>query len=227
MNPGVHTAPTAKKLEWFGLVIVKRYLQRTMNVKDVHADSDYFSKGIDLIVDHPRSFTIDLKVDSYIGSDSTRKIRGLCNPDSKMILIETLSQLQYDRNKGDVAGWFYTSEADQIFYYFLALLNNPEELAPIHSKYKAAVRAGENTSSIEDQLITSLKVDNDLLVVYDLKQARKWLKEQSSNLPVSWSAAPNPTYVTVSRRIPRQLFMEPQGPGRNLGRIYPSVVKLR
>jgi hypothetical protein len=162
-------------------------------------------------------------VDSYIGSDPARKIRGICNPDSKMILIEMLSQLQYDRTKKDVEGWFFTSDADEVFYYYLALLNEPNELNPIYSLYKEAIGQHRETEAIEDQLIRSLKVDRDLLVTYDLKKARQWYTKTGSKLPISWSGAPNPTYVTVSRRMPRSQFLEPEGPGRNVGSIYPKV----
>jgi len=192
-------------------------------VRDVHANPDFYPRGIDLVVEGPEVFSIDLKVDSYIGSDPKRKIRGLCNPDSGMILIETLSQLQYDRTRPDVDGWFFTSEADQVYYYYLALLNDPRELVIPYSRFKAAVKENRDTKEIEDRLIRSLKVDNDLLIAYDLKQARKWYVDVGSHLPVSWSAAPNPTYVTVSRRIPRELFVKPKGPGRSLGRIHPRV----
>jgi hypothetical protein len=223
LSSGVHTTRVAKKFEWFGLAIIKRYLQKTAPVKDVHYQADYFSKGIDLIVEGAPSYSIDLKVDSYIGSDPSRKIRGLCNPDSRMILIETLSQLQYDRTKSDVKGWFFTSEADEIFYYYLALLNDEAELTRVYSEYREAAKQGAKTATIENRLISSLKVDNDLLVSYSLSEARKWYECVGSRLPVSWSGAPNPTYVTVSRRIPREMFLAPRGPGRNMGRVYPKI----
>jgi hypothetical protein len=214
----------AKKLEWFGLAVIKRYLQRTAPVRDVHYRAEYFSKGIDLIVEGAHSYSIDLKVDSYIGSDPARKIRGFCNPDSGMILIETMSQLQYDRTKDDVEGWFFTSKADQIFYYYLALLNEPAELNTIYSNYREALKANAEIDSIEGQLIKSLKVDNDLLVAYNLAEARKWYFDVGSQLQVSWSGASNPTYVTVSRRIPREAFLAPRGPGRDMGRIYQKIL---
>ncbi len=76
----------AKTLEWIGLIIVKKYLYTTTSdrVEDVHSDPQYFQRGIDLILHHPNNTTtaIDLKVDSYYGSDPNRKIRGLCSPDS-------------------------------------------------------------------------------------------------------------------------------------------------
>ena len=77
--------------------------------------------GIDLILHQPNNTTttIDLKVDSHYGSDPNRKIRGLCNPDNGYILLETISQLQFDRerqankngtlrarSRPDVPGWF-------------------------------------------------------------------------------------------------------------------------
>jgi len=38
----------AKKFEWFGLAIIKRYLQRTDTIRDVHHRAEFFSKGIDI-----------------------------------------------------------------------------------------------------------------------------------------------------------------------------------
>lgn len=223
MSLGVHTTRVAKKLEWFGLTIVKRYLSKSSVIKDVHADPHYFRKGVDLMVERPTSFSIDLKVDSYIGSDRERRIRGMCNPDSGMILLEVISQLQYDRTKADVRGWFFTSEADEVFYYFLALLNDPRDLGILYARYRDAVAAEKSTSDIEDELIRALRVDNDLLIAFNLEKARKWYAEVGSGLPVSWSGASNPTYVTVSRRIPRDAFLEPKGPGRYIGRVYQQI----
>ena len=57
--------------------------------------------GIDLILHQPNNTTttIDLKVDPYYGSDPSRKIRGQLQPDSGYILLETISQLQFDRER--------------------------------------------------------------------------------------------------------------------------------
>src|SRR5256885_3381569 len=111
------------------MTVVKRYLTRdkdSRDLRDVHSNPEFYDKGIDLVLNLPnaKKRTIDLKVDSYIGSDPSRKIRGLCNPDSGFILLETISQLQYDRSreistngtlparqKADVPGWFFTSSA--------------------------------------------------------------------------------------------------------------------
>ncbi len=223
MSTGVHTTRVAKRFEWFGLAVMKRYLERRSTVRDVHADSMYFSKGIDFIVEGGESYSIDLKVDSYIGRDKTRKIRGQCNPDTNMILIETLSQLQYDRRRSDVPGWFYTSEADEIYYYYLAVINDPEELNGLYDEYRSRIKSKMDLKPIEDKLIRAMKVDNDLLISYKLKEAREWLSKNMDTLKISYSGATNPTYVTVSLRIPRESFLTPSGPGRDLGRIYPGI----
>ncbi len=202
---------------------MKRYLERRSAVRDVHADPMYFSKGIDFIVEGRESYTIDLKVDSYIGKDKARKIRGQCNPDTEMILLETLSQLQYDRRRSDVPGWFYTSEADEIYYYYLAVINDPEKLNGLYDEYRSCIKSNMDLKPVEDKLIQAMKVDNDLLVSYKLKEAREWLSKNKDTLKISYSGATNPTYVTVSLRFPRESFLKPNGPGRNLGRIYPGI----
>lgn len=227
MNSGVHTTRVAKKFEWFGLTIIKRYLEQKSVIRDVHNDPEYFTKGLDLVLEGKQTIGIDLKTDSYIGSDPERKIRGQCNPDSGAILIETISQLQYNRQKQDVLGWFFTSQADEIYYYYLALLNEPQQLDEIYAEYRDRLKSGSETKSVENRLLKALQVDNDLLVTYNLKEARSWLAQNESRLEVSYSGATNPTYVTVSLRVPRQVFLQPAGPGRNLGRIYSKVVSIR
>ncbi len=172
----VHTMRPAKTLEWIGLTIVKRYRSQTTSdkVEDVHSDPAHYQKGIDLILHHPSSSTttIDLRVDSYYGSDPSRKIRGLCNPDSGYILLETISQLQFDRerqtdnngtlrarNRPDAPGWFYTSKADEVYYYVLAILNATTELRPLYSEYLELTRTRLlHQNSPEPQGSDTLKV---------------------------------------------------------------------
>src|SRR5207237_10533006 len=118
------------------MTVVKRYLTRdkdSRDLRDVHSNPEFYDKGIDLVLNLPNTQkrTIDLKVDSYIGSDPSRKIRGLCNPDSGFILLETISQLQYDRSrnstngtlpvrqKADVHCWLFTSSVNEDYNYLL------------------------------------------------------------------------------------------------------------
>jgi hypothetical protein len=237
----VHTVRVAKKLEWFGLTILKRYLAREgtgSKVEDVHDDSQYFSKGIDLILHDATNGTrtIDIKVDSYYGSDPKRRIRGLCNPDSGFILLETISQLQYDRKtdpgsggtlpvriKADVPGWFFTEQADEVFYYYLALLNDESELNPIYAEYVKLVNSSQSPVGVENELLRHLKVDRDLLVTFRLDEARTWYESAPSSAFRGFAAAPNPTYLTLSRRAYRDNFVS-NGPGKSHGPISPGVV---
>lgn len=237
----VHTVRVARKFEWFGLTILKRYLARPaagLKLEDVHDDPQYFSKGIDLIIHNAtnETRTIDVKVDSYYGSDPKRKIRGLCNPDSRFILLETISQLQYDRktdpdsggtipvkSKGDVPGWFYTEKADEVFYYYLALLNDESELIPIYAEYVNLVNSGQPPVEVENKLLRQLKVDRDLLVSFRLDEARVWYESALPSAFRGFAAAPNPTYLTLSRRAYRDNFIS-NGPGKSHGPIFSTVV---
>ncbi len=218
----------AKKVELVGLAILKRFWRLEYpdwKIEDVHDDPNYFKKGIDIVLAPPkneRPRTVDVKVDTYIGSDPTRKIKGLCNPNSGFTLMETISQLQFNREKEDAPGWFYTSEADEIQYYYLALLNEAQELKQYFSQMKDASKSGMSLESIEESLIRSLRVDQDLLLMYDLKEARSWFETFSRNRTLDYAGAVNPTYVTVSVRIDRHNFCS-QGPGRLKGPIFERV----
>src|SRR3989454_6195616 len=192
------------------MTVVKRYLTKdkdSRDLRDVHSNPEFYDKGIDLILNLPNAQkkTIDLKVDSYIGSDPKRRIRGLCNPDSGFILLETISQLQYDRkkdadsggtipvrSKGDVPGWFYTEKADEVFYYYLAILNEESELNPIYAEYVSLVRSSQSPVGVENELLRHLKVDRDLLVTFRLGEARTWYESAPSSAFRGFAAAPNP-----------------------------------
>lgn len=223
-----YTTPTTKRLELVGLAIVKRFLmlkEPQSTVQDVHSVREYFPSGIDLIWNRPHErITIDLKTDSYIGS-TAQKTRGLCNPDSGAILIEVTSQLHYDRRLADKdePGWFFTSQADYIYYYFIALLNRPKELTPFFKEYRQLEKSGEDTQILEERLIRTLDVDKDLLITYSLNEARQWYEREPEDVFLQWVGAANPEYVTVSRRVDRERFVK-EGPGNLIGAIYDRVI---
>lgn len=236
----VHTMRPAKTLEWIGLTIVKKCLSSASSdrVEDVHSDPAYFQKGIDLIAHHRNgsTTTIDLKVDSYYGSDPERKIRGLCNPDSGYILLETISQLQFDRerqpdnhgtlrvqNRPDVPGWFFTSTADEVYYYFLAILSSTSELKPLYSEYLELVRTRSSTHELEEKLLRKLKIDRDLLIAYRLDEARSWYETAPRDAFAGYGGAVNPSYITVSRRALRDRFVS-EVPAKNHGSLFSKLV---
>ena len=236
----VQNTRVAKKLDWFGLTVVKRYLTKdkdSRDLRDVHSNPEFYDKDIDLVLNLPNAqkMTIDLKVDSYYGSDPTRKIRGLCNPDSGFILLETIGQLQYDRSrkvstsgtlpvreKADVPGWFFTSSADEVYYYFLALLNTETQLNPFYAEYVKLVNGNQPTDEVENRLLRELHVDRDLLVSFSLSEARAWYDTVPETLFQGYAPAPTASYLTVSRRVKRALFVS-NGIGKNHGSIFPLV----
>jgi hypothetical protein len=223
------------------MTVVKRYLTKdkdSRDLRDVHSNPEFYDKGIDLILNMPnaKKKTIDLKVDSYIGSDPSRKIRGLCNPDSGFILLETISQLQYDRSrnastngtllvrqKPDVPGWFFTSSADEVYYYFLALLNPENQLNPLYTEYVELVKSNQQPDEVENCLLRELRVDRDLLVSFSLSEARAWYETVPETVFHGYAPAPNPSYLTLSKRVKRDLFIS-SGIGKSHGSIF-SLVK--
>jgi hypothetical protein len=243
VDDSVQNTRVAKKLEWFGLTVVKRYLTKnkdSRDLRDVHSNPEFYDKDVDLILNLPNAqkMTIDVKVDSYYGSDPTRKIRGLCNPDSGFILLETIGQLQYDRSrrvsangtlsvrqKADVPGWFFTSSADEVYYYFLALLNTETQLNPLYSEYVELAKANQPTDEVENRLLRELHVDRDLLVSFSLSQARAWYNTVPETAFHGYAPAPNPSYLTLSKRVKRDLFIS-NGIGKSHGSIF-SLVKRR
>jgi hypothetical protein len=236
----VHTTQVAKKLKWFGMTVVKRYLTRdkdSRDLRDVHSNPEFYDKDIDLVLNLPnaKKRTIDLKVDSYYGSDPSRKIRGLCNPDSGFILLETISQLQYDRSRkvstngtlpvrqrADVPGWFFTSSADEVYYYFLALLNTETQLNPLYAEYVELVEGNQPTEEVENRLLRELRVDRDLLVSFSLSEARAWYDAAAETAFHGYAPAPNPSYLALSKRVKRDLFIS-NGIGKSHGSIFPLV----
>jgi len=239
----VPSTRVAKKLKWFGMTIVKRYLTRgkdSRDLRDVHSNPEFYDKDIDLVLNLPNAQkrTIDLKVDSYYGSDPSRKIRDLCNPDSGFILLETISQLQYDRSrkvstngtlpvrqKADVPGWFFTSSADEVYYYFLALLNTETQLNPFYSEYVELAKSDQPTDEVENRLLRELRVDRDLLVSFSLSEARAWYDTAPETVFHGYAPAPNPSYLTLSKRVKRDVFVS-NGIGKSHGSIF-SLVKPR
>ncbi len=114
---------------------------------------------------------------------------------------------QKARHRPDVPGWFYTSTADEVFYYFLVILSTTAELRPLYSEYSNLVRTGRPTEELEAKLLGALKVDRDLLITYRLDQARAWYENASTGAFAGFAPASNPTYVTISRGAHRDRFI--------------------
>ena len=86
----VNTTRIAKKLKWFGMTVVKRYLTRdkdSRDLRDVHSNPEFYDKDIDLVLNLPNAQkrTIDLKVDGTLGTppaptNGTQKVASAASP---------------------------------------------------------------------------------------------------------------------------------------------------
>src|SRR5207247_8162654 len=110
------------------------------------------------------------------------------------------------RSKADVPGWFVTEKADEVFYYYLAILNEESELNPIYAEYVNLVSSGQSPVGVENELLRHLKVDRDLLVTFRLNEARTWYESAPASAFRGFAAAPNPTYLTLRRTANRDHY---------------------
>ncbi len=104
-------------------------------------------------------------------------------------------------------GWFFTSEADEVYYYFLAVLNPRSDLTPLYEEYARRSRLGEAVADVEERLMIALRIERDLLVAYRLEEARLWYDSAPENAFAGYAGAVNPNYITVSRRARRNEFI--------------------
>ena len=111
------------------------------------------------------------------------------------------------RGRPYASRWFYTSTADEVYYYFLALLNTTAELRPLYAEYLELVRAQRPTLGLDEKLLSSLKIDRDLLITYPLDKARAWYETASRDAFAGYAPAANPTYITISVRAHRDRFV--------------------
>lgn len=223
----LHTNRTTKPLEWVGLTIVKAWLSSLVppvRTTDVHSDPSWFSKGVDLVLSYPdRTETVDLKTDSYYGLDRKRKVKGFYHPDSGVLLLETTSQLRYDRTDlsthPDVDGWFFTSQASRVFYYYLAIDSAPADVMAIYDRMRALERQGLVSEIFERELLARIQIERDELLSYSLSELRAWFKTAPRDAFEGWAGAGNAPYVTVSRRMKRSYLLE-----HKLGVSHGSIV---
>ncbi len=235
----VHTMRPAKMLEWMGLTIVKKYLSTTSSdkVEDVRSHPDYFQKGNRPHPPPPQQHNHHHRPQSRLllrlrpQPENQRTMQ----PDSGYILLEnhqptTIRQGKTPdnnstlrtRNRPDVPGWFYTSTADEVYYYFLAILSTTTELKPLYSEYLELVRGGKSTEDHEARLLRSLKIDRDLLITYRLDKARTWYRTAPEDAFAGYAGAVNPTYITLSRRACRDRFVA-ELPAKSHGSIFSKV----
>ena len=84
------------------------------------------------------------------------------------------------------------------------------------------VRAQRPTLGLDEKLLSSLKIDRDLLITYPLDKARAWYETASRDAFAGYAPAANPTYITISVRAHRDRFVS-ELPAESHGPIFNTL----
>ena len=146
--------------------IIARYL-RHEGMVDVSAVSlsrrNGHGDGVDMTYSRMGRVTrVKVKADPYFGSDS-KKTRDLslpyCRPDSGEYALEVVAH-----HLTRQPGWMFRSDADELFYYLIALDHTEEEVA-------ALVREADEV------FFSEIRVLRDALHVMPMMAVRAWFAE--------------------------------------------------
>ena len=122
--------------------------------------SGYVSNGVRRVV--------KVKPDAYFGTDPAKiadRSLSFYRQDAGLIALQAVA----DSSTRD-PGWIYTSEADEVFYYYLAISQSEDEVRALFAEPDESFFAG-------------LKVDRDDLLVLPLAPARAWFAERAERYP--------------------------------------------
>ena len=151
--------------------IIARYLEGIPGVQVEPADG-YHSlggRGADLVyVADGQRTSVKIKPDSYFGTDAN-KVRerawSFYREDAGVCALEAVA----GSSMRD-PGWMFTSDADEIFYYYLAIAQPEDEV-------RALVAAPDA------EFFSALKVERDDLLVLPMKAAREWFSQKYEQYP--------------------------------------------
>jgi len=187
--------------------IVAAYLKKA-GYADVRVMADGSpSSGVDIVYSlSGRRGRIKVKPDSYFGTDPAKVYdRDLVfyRPDAGHYAFESISN-----NMTREPGWMFNSDADDLYYYYLALTQPEDEVAAL---------LGEP----DEVFFSELKVERDELHILPMRQTQHWFEEHFEDY--------TPRPVTVGdhsawyRLIPRS-DIEGSLPGiRMIGPIFRVV----
>jgi hypothetical protein len=151
--------------------IIGRYLASQPGV-EVAPVSEYYSlggRGADLTyTTRGESRTVKVKPDPYFGTDPTKaadRDLSFYREDARCCALQAIA----DSSTRD-PGWVFTSDADEIFYYYLAIAQPEDEVRAIFAED-------------DEQFFSRLKVERDDLLVLPMAGTRAWLAERVERYP--------------------------------------------
>jgi len=149
--------------------IVVRYLgslpeTETVPMEEVRA----LGQGVDLAyVSRGLRKTVMVKPDVYFGADPAKaadRMLPLYRGDLAICALQSVA----DSTTHD-PGWMLTSDADELFYYFLAIPQREAEIRDI-------------LAAPDDSFFARLKVERDDLLVFPMEATRAWFVAQAERL---------------------------------------------
>ncbi len=150
--------------------IVAGYLRQTGHV-DVRASDEGSIRAradhVDLSYMTPSGRrTIKLKSDPYIGSDAAKasdRTRSFYRNDAKAYALETIAATRQP-------GWLFSSAADDLYYYYLAIDQTEAEVAELHRQP-------------DPVLFATLRVMVDELYILPFAELREWFEPRQEAYP--------------------------------------------
>jgi hypothetical protein len=152
--------------------VIARYLRRAMN-KDVDIVSRHAvqaARGIDIVYASPDGVrrSAKVKADSYFGTD-TRKIGDRSLPfyraDTGSFAFEAVAD-----SVTREPGWMIDSEADELYYYYLALAQEEEDVRAL-------------LKEPDEVFFPEIRVERDDLIILPMAATRRWFADQADNYP--------------------------------------------
>ena len=226
----VHRFAQSGRIEWIALVFLQRYFEAMHGHawQDVHDDHRPDIRDVDFHLD---GVSADLKADTYFADlrGETRAATRYRKRDSGCLALETVSTDFSHRWQNDRApdpaqprmslGWMHTSRAEQIWYYFLALDNAPDELDALTGE--GARQQGAEVNR-EQRLLDTALVHRDELLILPAAPLKAWFWANLDHF--DRRGARNPAYTTWFRRVPRSVLLKENLVARRIPNLAQEVL---
>jgi hypothetical protein len=189
--------------------IVARYLRRGItDVQIVSSFTMHADRGVDIVVNSPSGFrrTIKVKADPYFGTDAGKigdRSLSYYRADTGSLAFEVLAN-----SATKEPGWMMGSEADDLYYYYLALAQDEADVAALLQER-------------DEVFFSEIRVERDELIILPMDEARAWFEQHADKYP------PRPVFVGGSpawyRLVPRSdVQMQVKGV-RIVGPVFPGL----
>ena len=191
--------------------IVARYLKKGMITADVQIVSGigiHSQRGVDITLSTPGGArrTIKVKADPYFGTDASKigdRTLAFYRADTGSFAFESLANAATRE-----PGWMVDSEAEDLYYYYLALAQDEDEV-------------GALLKEPDEVFFSEIRVERDDLIIFPMNEARVWFKEHADKYP------PRPISAGATtawyRLVPRSDVQRQVKGARIVGPVFPAL----